>query len=61
MTMRFGRVNSHGMLMPMVLIMNMLVIMREAFVHMLMLMPFREMQPHADTHQQSGNEEGNTG
>ena len=61
MTMRFGRVNSCGMVMPMVLIMIMLVIMREAFVRMLMLIPFREMQPHADTHQRSGNEEGSTG
>jgi len=36
--------------------MHMLVLVFEHFVHMLMLVPFREMEPHAERHQCSSSQ-----
>ena len=53
MRMRLG----HGAVMDMavVVVMAVEVVVLEGFVLMIMLVPFRQMQPQADSHQQSCN------
>src|SRR5438132_10541123 len=51
MAVRFAAVPRDVMLMPVMLIMHVLMRVRRELVHMLVLMPLREVQPYAHAHQ----------
>src|SRR4051812_7439291 len=55
--MRLPLVHSGAMRMLVMLVVHVLVRMRDRVVHMLVLVPLRDMQPHAKRHQPCGGPE----